>query len=416
MTEQTNLLFVNKNQSLVNDLKKIVSNIFVCNSLEEALDTFFSKKINFVITDIDYSSNSINNIELFKAAKKNIPIIILTENKLDANILKKIVNLDIKGLFSFAEKDLFFQKFFICLNDSKEHDKNKTFLTLLNTVMDSQKDIIFSIENEDIIYANKRFYEFFQVDSISSFHKKFISLQSLILKEPLSEIYLDKPLTTLLFIEHLYLFKEDKRTIALKDNEKGEVKIFLIKISFIKEGYRLFNLVDITNIAKKHSLLEERAHFDQLTHLYNRHKFNELISPIDLQYNRKYSLLMIDIDHFKKINDSLGHDVGDKTLKELAFLLKALVRKTDILARWGGEEFILLLRDSNYEDGLIFAERIRQAISNHIFSIQNITISIGVSHSSLGNNIDAVRYQADQALYLAKDEGRNQSVGFLSCN
>lgn len=416
MTEQTNLLFVNKNHFLVNDLKKIVSNIFISNSLEESLDIFFSKNIKFIITDIDYFQNSLNHLELFKAAKKDIPIIILTDNKLDSNILKKIINLDIQGLFSFSEKDLFFQKFFICLNNNIEHNKNKTFLTLLNTVMDSQKDIIFSIENEDIIYANKRFFEFFQIDSISSFHKKHISLQSLILKDPLSEIYLDKHLTTSSFIEHLYLFKEDKRTIALKDNEKGEIKIFLIKISFIKEGYRLFNLVDITNIAKKHSLLEEKAHFDQLTHLYNRHKFNELIPAIDLQYNRKYSLLMLDIDHFKKINDSLGHDVGDKTLKELAFILKTLVRKTDILARWGGEEFILLLRDTTYEEGLIFAERIREAIYNHVFSIQNITISIGVSHSSLGKNIDNVRYQADQALYLAKKEGRNQSVGFLSCS
>lgn len=413
--EQTNLLYVNKNQNIISDLKKIVDNVYVSNSLSDSLDLFFSKNINFIITDIDLEENKINDLELFRVAN-NIPIIILTENNIDNNYLKKLINLEIQGYFSFKEKERFFKKLLNTLNKNNEENKNKKFLTLLNTVMDSQKDIIFSIDNEDILYANKKFYEFFQINSISNFHKKYVSLQSLILQNDLSDIYLDKSLTTLEFIEHIYLFKEDKRTIALKDNEKGEIKIFMIKISFIKEGYRLFNLVDITNIAKKHSILEEKANIDSLTGIYNRHKFNEITTNIEKENIKDYSIILIDIDYFKKINDTLGHDVGDKTLKELAIILKSLIRKSDTLARWGGEEFIIVSQNTTYENTLSFAERIRITISKHMFSIQNITISVGVSHSSFGKNIDDIRNQADKSLYVAKNNGRNKTVGFLSCN
>lgn len=175
----------------------------------------------------------------------------------------------------------------------------------------------------------------------------------------------------------------------MKDYHTGDIKLFLIKISFIKEGYRLFNLVDMTDMIKKHCLLEEKAHIDALTKVYNRHRFHELIEELEFDY----SLLMIDIDNFKKLNDTFGHDIGDISLREIANIIKSNIRKSDILARWGGEEFILILPKTNYYTGLKIADSIREIISKtNIEHVGCLTISIGVSHTDFGNSLRVFVY------------------------
>jgi diguanylate cyclase (GGDEF)-like protein len=158
--------------------------------------------------------------------------------------------------------------------------------------------------------------------------------------------------------------------------------------------------------------LERLARIDALTGLQNR---NSGIENLHLEYRRLkrsgsvYSILFIDIDRFKDINDSYGHHAGDQVLKQVAASLEASLRETDFVARFGGEEFVAILPDTNAEEALPIAEKLRSDIAAQAFPIPiQVTISIGISmacHSDR-NAEDAV-HRADSALYQAKEGGRN---------
>jgi diguanylate cyclase (GGDEF)-like protein len=161
--------------------------------------------------------------------------------------------------------------------------------------------------------------------------------------------------------------------------------------------------------------LRELASHDGLTGLYNRRHFLVLGQTEwdrARRYRRPLSLLMIDIDHFKSVNDLHGHDVGDRILIEVAQICRDLVRGADIVARLGGEEFAALLPETRLDDAGILAERLRRAVSEmsleHGAGVLRVGISIGVSEASPTTDIPALLKQADQALYEAKRAGRDR--------
>ena len=144
--------------------------------------------------------------------------------------------------------------------------------------------------------------------------------------------------------------------------------------------------------------------YDELTNILNRRGVLEKVKDI-----KKGSVLFFDIDHFKKFNDIYGHDFGDYVLKEIGKILQKEFRKSDIVGRWGGEEFIVVLPDTEYEVGLKLAEKLRKTIENYDFNNKKVTISIGVSRYD--GNLDYALKKADEALYEAKHLGRNQVKG-----
>ena len=125
-------------------------------------------------------------------------------------------------------------------------------------------------------------------------------------------------------------------------------------------------------------------------------------------YEDIFSLLMLDIDYFKNVNDTYGHDVGDYVLKELCSTIKNMIRKTDIFGRWGGEEFLLILPNTNKDEAISIATKIRNIIENHKFDyIPQVTISIGVSVYNEKSRKEIFLKKVDDALYKAKSSGRN---------
>jgi diguanylate cyclase (GGDEF)-like protein len=189
------------------------------------------------------------------------------------------------------------------------------------------------------------------------------------------------------------------------------------------------NLVDtaltisrlLSELEEKNRKLQELAYYDPLTGLPNRRFFFEhasLIFEEVKRYEKPLSLLIMDIDHFKKINDTYGHDVGDVVLKTFANVLKGIVRQSDICARLGGEEFVVLLPNTNLEGARVLAERIRTAVAKNTVEHGSIvivfTVSIGVSQYRKGmQNIDELIKEADIALYRAKEGGRNRVEVFI---
>lgn len=162
--------------------------------------------------------------------------------------------------------------------------------------------------------------------------------------------------------------------------------------------------------------LKNLAHTDDLTQLYNRRHFVDMAERSIHQWPKHASscLLMFDVDHFKNINDSYGHDVGDRVLQLIAEVTRKEMRHSDVLARFGGEEFIALLEDTQLQDSLVIAERIRCAIQKQYIYVKpnhaiRFTISIGVAElESHTQTLEDLIKQADIALYQAKKTGRNR--------
>lgn len=168
---------------------------------------------------------------------------------------------------------------------------------------------------------------------------------------------------------------------------------------------------------QRFSSIKTIAIYDSLTNLYNRRYFEERLTG---ETQRAFyggtpiSLIMIDIDHFKKINDTFGHTEGDKVLQEIASLLKNSVRKKDTVARYGGEEFVLILPEAGLEEATMIAERIRRLVEQTPLTIgkvqMNITVSLGISNfpTHRAKSKEELVKMADEALYEAKRAGRNR--------
>ncbi|RRJ85285.1 sensor domain-containing diguanylate cyclase [Aestuariirhabdus litorea] len=173
--------------------------------------------------------------------------------------------------------------------------------------------------------------------------------------------------------------------------------------------YFVSTFEDITRRKELEKELERLATTDSLTGLWNRRRFEQELRK-ELHYSQRYgggfTFVIFDIDHFKQVNDSFGHDVGDEVIQRVADCASNMLRAVDSIGRWGGEEFVLLLPKSSEADALVICERLRLAIE-HDETHPRITCSFGVSQFLEGTTEDDMIKRADQALYRAKESGRN---------
>jgi diguanylate cyclase len=174
----------------------------------------------------------------------------------------------------------------------------------------------------------------------------------------------------------------------------------------------------INELTVKLDYISEVAHQDFLTGALNRRGMDEAIEREFSRADRHsvpISIAMIDIDHFKKINDTMGHSTGDIALAHLAKVVKSVIRSTDVLARYGGEEFVVLLPGSKQDDAVNVVSGIQRALTKNFFMHNNgsvlITFSAGVAERITGEEFDSILPRADAALYQAKQNGRNRVVG-----
>jgi diguanylate cyclase (GGDEF)-like protein len=205
-----------------------------------------------------------------------------------------------------------------------------------------------------------------------------------------------------------------EKNIWLKD--RGKVELFPNDNITLTFGC----LTDVTKEMEQKLFLEKIGYFDDLTDLPKRNILEKLFEirtgEKSRGYIKEFSILMIDIDHFKSVNDTYGHQAGDLVLKEIAALMIALKRKEENIGRYGGEEFYGICR-GNTKSGVEFAERIRRNVEDHIFSYKGtdirITISVGVASTEdmAKSSMDDLLALADKRLYQAKHQGRNKVVG-----
>lgn len=165
-------------------------------------------------------------------------------------------------------------------------------------------------------------------------------------------------------------------------------------------------------LEQKNKLMQTLSETDHLTGLFNRRKFNE---ELEKEYQRAkrydsiFSVIMLDIDWFKKVNDTYGHDAGDRVLKELSFILNSTIRSVDKVARWGGEEFLILCPQTGLDGATVIAKKIRETVEHNPFSVLGkITVSVGVREYSPDLSLDELLIEVDHKLYQAKSNGRNR--------
>jgi len=209
--------------------------------------------------------------------------------------------------------------------------------------------------------------------------------------------------------------------IPLKVDKKQQDEISAIQKSFNNMASKL--QISHNKMKAYHKELEQKVRertaelekisiTDRLTGLYNRHKIDSVLEN-ELKRSQRsgssFSLILIDIDDFKSVNDTYGHQMGDKVLIQIAGLLLSGTRTINITGRWGGEEFLIIVTETGLEGTLFLAENIRSKIEVHLFpEIRSISISLGVSSYKQGSTIDDMISRADSALYTAKANGKNQ--------
>lgn len=168
--------------------------------------------------------------------------------------------------------------------------------------------------------------------------------------------------------------------------------------------------------SRQETMLRHSAECDPLTGLLNRRGFSAISGSVvrhALHSQQSFAVVLFDIDDFKQVNDTQGHDAGDQLLKEFAALLQQYTRSTDLIARWGGEEFILLLTHSDLDGAHAVTEKIRSAISDYPFTAGSHTASFGIAFHEQNESMDATINRADQAMYQAKRNGKNKVEVFM---
>jgi diguanylate cyclase (GGDEF)-like protein len=277
----------------------------------------------------------------------------------------------------------------------------------IKTILDSQKNIVVVTDGVNIMYANQSFYEYFGYSSIEMFRSEHLCICDFFESGEGNE-YLQKDMDGILWTDYLLQYNNIEHKVKM--TVSGKTSIFTVHSQKMEYEKQIRHVVVLTDITK----LNELATQDALTHVANRFQFDNVLEhsiTLFQRYGRALSMILIDIDHFKEVNDIYGHLVGDEVLKKLALTLSKGLRKSDVVARWGGEEFIILLPDSELSSAVKLAETLRIKISESDFKpVDTLTCSFGVVRWNEGENPDQLFHRIDEKLYEAKESGRNKVV------
>lgn len=400
-------------------LSKKVKKIYTAINGQAGLEIYKNHHIDIVITDIRMPI--MNGIEMVKEIKKinsNAKIIYVSAHNEEDVLLQAIdagadgfiikpLTIRTKLMFALTKvaKDIY--------KDNLIKKYNETIKLILNCV----DSLIIVSNGKEILEANSSFLDFVGFSELSSFKEKYKCICERFIEEEgfLKSIYLDNET----WIDMAINATNAK---AKMRNQDGEIRIFLVKPTPLvmndNDVTYVVNFTDITDIENEKQELYKQASKDVLTHIFNRNSFNMFFEKQLAHYQRTkeiFCILFFDIDNFKKVNDNFGHQEGDNVLKDIANIVKHRIRDTDIFARWGGEEFVLILPNTNTENAKILAESLRKNIQDYKFTIQKeVTCSFGLVQINKNTQKEDIIIAVDKALYVAKNNGKNRvEIGTL---
>ena len=409
-------------------ISTIVNKVVVAENGKEGLEKFFENPdINLILTDINMPK--MGGLEMCAEIRKDdedIPIVITSAHS-DPNFLKKAIDVKVSAyamkpidLYNLidsmikAVEPIFLRKQLETINKSLENRVEEA-VKQTKSILDAQDNVVFLTDINEVVEVNKKFLEFFDVSSLD----EFLSQKGSILDQFKADEGIFSKNTLLEkdnWLVEIQKLNEIDRVVKMQ-NINGEDRIFTVNVDdFEHKGeHYVVSFTDITELKEKSNLLEYQATHDQLTGLFNRQKFDEIFSKEirrDKRYDNALSLIIFDIDDFKNFNDDFGHVVGDEVLKIIAKIVNKNTREHDTVVRWGGEEFLILLPQTNIDGARQVAEKIRVSIQKFESETipRQITASFGVTKLEKDDDEVSVLKKADEALYSAKSRGKNQVI------
>jgi len=416
--------------SISSILKEFFKDVLIAKDGLEALEIFERRTegIDVIVTDI--SMPKLDGIELIKQVREissSIPIIITTAFS-DSDYIFNAINLNVNGYvlkpinvsvllenilkavepyllrieLERLNKELF----------EKYREKNQELETIINNM-----DNMVVVGNKDGIHtASKNFLEFVDAKDLDDLNEKITTICDIFDKE---SFYFDVDQYTDCYEELINKIDKSDLLIQIK-NKIGIEDIFKVGINSYeyKGKHYIVSLTNITKLKEESNHLLYLATHDALTKIYNRNKLledlNEEMVRVN-RYNKSLSIIMFDIDFFKKINDTYGHDIGDEVLINLSKTIKNSIREIDTFARWGGEEFMILLPETDIDSACNLAEKLKNIIQNsNLLDKKDInlevTCSFGVTSYIKNETSEEFLKRVDEALYEAKNSGRNRVI------
>ena len=312
------------------------------------------------------------------------------------------INLDGKNYIYSSARDI--------TNEKNIQKKLQESYTNLEKLIEAQNNIVILTDGKEIKFANHKFFDFLGFKNLDKFKESHHCICEFFIEND-KFFHLKKINSSDSWLKEIIKLEESKRVVSMigKDLEQYA---FSVNISKFDDDTMIVSFTDISQTIFINMYLEEKILHDKLTNAYNREFFDRNYRKFINEYHKnhtKLALAILDIDYFKKVNDTFGHDVGDDVLIEFVSVIQNHSRKDDLLIRWGSEEFILILQLNSQNDFEKILEHLRNAIEIHTFpKVEKITCSIGGTIYLNNENILNTIKRADEAVYKAKAAGRNR--------
>jgi len=279
----------------------------------------------------------------------------------------------------------------------------------LQSLIDLQKNIVILSEGGSMKFANRFFYETFKYRSLEQFLESHACICELFVRDE-RYFHLGKVPEGRHWLETLVDIPATKRIVKMVDGS-GTPRIYTVSVNPAGGNRYIAAFTDISLTISNQAKLEQLASRDKLTGAYNREfldaHFAQICHAADIQ-QKLLGVIMVDLDHFKRINDSYGHNRGDVVLERFVAALRQAIRQEDFVIRWGGEEFLLMMMVDSLESAVSIAEGVRMRIETEAFEeAGQITASFGVTLYREGESLTQTVARTDKALYKAKASGRN---------
>ncbi|MDD3463654.1 MAG: diguanylate cyclase [Sulfurospirillaceae bacterium] len=419
--ENIKILYVEDDEFIREGFERLLSswtkNLCTATNGTEGLEAYKKYQPDIVISDIKMPimdgiqmAKSIREFEQNKSLKQSG--IIFTTAHGEGSYMQDAISLRVYGYLvkPVSKNDL--KELLMRVSKSINYDiEKKRQSDILQSVIDTESNMIVATNGNEILFANRAFYDFFCIENKEEFYKEYNDFWS---------IFGD---------QHVLLdtndSKDDGHNVVLLHNKKTDTEnFFQIRIKPLEgqNDFFLFSFTDISKVIKEKNIIEEKANIDDLTKIHNRLKFNEVLDEkiyhASIDDSFYFSVILFDIDFFKEINDTFGHLRGDKMLADIANIVNNNIRKTDFFARWGGEEFVIILDQTKAPEAFRIAENLRKVLENIDYGdIQrSVTCSFGIAEFETYDKRDTLVKKVDSALYEAKKSGRNCVKTYSSKN
>jgi len=316
-------------------------------------------------------------------------------------------------ILSLFIASLIARKFNLLVNELEEKSADLEATNKnLKKFVDTQDNIVILTDGKELVFANKRFFKFLGFDTLDNFKRKHDCICEFFIAND-RFFHLGKINEEDNWVEVLQTMPHSQRIVSMMGDD-FKIHAFSVTINQFNSKSLIVSFTDISQTMLEHIKLQEKTIHDKLTGAFNREYFEQNYQRLLYEYTQddfSLALAVLDIDHFKSVNDNYGHDVGDAVLKHFVTTIKKFSRSYDILIRWGGEEFIMLFKVKSEEDLSTVLEHLRKVIEIEKFeTIGHKTCSIGATIYKNSETIETTIKRADEAVYDAKAAGRNRVI------